>query len=45
VDEYLRVVGMDDVYALGDCACVKGHDAPCTAQVLSHINDDNGTLH
>ena len=33
VDDWLRVVGADNVYALGDCASpISGH-LPCTAQV------------
>jgi NADH dehydrogenase FAD-containing subunit len=37
-DDHLRLMGKDDkpipnVYALGDCATIKGHDLPATAQV------------
>ena len=35
VDEYLRLVSdkHQAVYAIGDCASVRGYSLPCTAQV------------
>lgn len=33
VDPWLRVVGMQDVFAMGDCAQVQGEPLPATAQV------------
>ncbi len=33
VDKYLRVDGVPEVYALGDCAAVEGENFPVTAQV------------
>lgn len=33
VDEFLRVQGREDIYALGDCSCVVGRNHPATAQV------------
>jgi NADH:ubiquinone reductase (non-electrogenic) len=40
VDRHLKVMGTDDVYAIGDCACIVGDDGkiaglPATAQVAS----------
>lgn len=32
-DEYFRVEGMGDVYALGDCSAVEQHPLPATSQV------------
>lgn len=36
-DEYLRVIGTEDIYALGDCATIKDHDLPATAQVAQQM--------
>eukprot|EP01129_Flabellula_baltica_P010007 TRINITY_DN4179_c0_g1_i1.p1 TRINITY_DN4179_c0_g1~~TRINITY_DN4179_c0_g1_i1.p1 ORF type:complete len:456 (-),score=88.24 TRINITY_DN4179_c0_g1_i1:64-1410(-) len=33
VDDHLRVKGMDNVYAVGDCACIDSNPLPATAQV------------
>ncbi len=33
VDSYLRVIGQDHVYAIGDCSALQDHNTPATAQV------------
>ncbi|HJT24216.1 MAG TPA: FAD-dependent oxidoreductase [bacterium] len=33
VDDYLKVQGREDVFAMGDCSCVAGRNYPATAQV------------
>lgn len=36
VDPYLRVIGVRDVIALGDCSNMVGNRLPATAQVRAH---------
>ena len=33
VDEFFRVKGLEDIYALGDCSVVEGSPLPATSQV------------
>jgi len=35
-DEFLRVQGHSDIYALGDCAAAAGQNPPMTAQIAQH---------
>jgi NADH dehydrogenase FAD-containing subunit len=33
VDKFLKVVGTDNIYAMGDCALIEGNPLQATAQV------------
>lgn len=36
-DEYLHVMGTDNIYALGDCATIRDRELPATAQVAQQM--------
>eukprot|EP01125_Pyxidicula_operculata_P011473 TRINITY_DN375_c0_g2_i2.p1 TRINITY_DN375_c0_g2~~TRINITY_DN375_c0_g2_i2.p1 ORF type:complete len:359 (-),score=64.00 TRINITY_DN375_c0_g2_i2:33-1109(-) len=45
VDDHLKVVGMENVYALGDCAEINGMPLPATAQVAQQqVRSQHGAI-